>query len=36
MGNARTLGMVDDLQLTGDRFSITLTTFFITYVLFEV
>lgn len=36
MGNAKGLGMTEDLELTGDRFNITLTTFFITYILFEV
>ncbi|KAI9493779.1 major facilitator superfamily domain-containing protein [Zychaea mexicana] len=36
MGNARVLGMEEDLELTGVRFNITLTAFFITYVLFEV
>jgi hypothetical protein len=36
MGNARVLGMANDLDLSGNRFSISLTTFFITYVLFEV
>ncbi|KAI9482734.1 MAG: major facilitator superfamily domain-containing protein [Benjaminiella poitrasii] len=36
MGNARNLGMAADLNLTGNLFSITLTTFFITYVLFEI
>ncbi|KAI8149351.1 major facilitator superfamily domain-containing protein [Fennellomyces sp. T-0311] len=36
MGNAKVLGMEEDLELTGVRFNITLTAFFITYVLFEV
>ncbi|KAI8640259.1 major facilitator superfamily domain-containing protein [Parasitella parasitica] len=36
MGNAKNLGMTEELDLTGNRFSITLTTFFITYVLFEI
>lgn len=36
MGNAKNLGMSQDLELTGYRFSITLTTFFITYVLCEM
>lgn len=36
MGNAKVLGMSEDLVLTGDRFNITLTAFFITYVIFEV
>ncbi|GAN07195.1 major facilitator superfamily protein [Mucor ambiguus] len=36
MGNAKNLGMTEDLGLTGHKFSITLTTFFITYVLFEI
>ena len=36
MGNARVLGMEDELELTGYRFNLALTAFFITYVLFEV
>jgi MFS family permease len=36
MGNAKQLGMTEDLELYGNRFSITLTAFFITYVIFEV
>ncbi|GAB5590705.1 hypothetical protein Unana1_05605 [Umbelopsis nana] len=36
MGNARVLGMTADLDLSGNRFNISLTAFFITYVLFEV
>ena len=36
MGNARILGMGDELELVGNRFNIALTGFFITYVLFEM
>ena len=36
MGNARVLGMEDELELSGYRFNLALTAFFITYVLFEV
>lgn len=36
MGNAKNLGMSSELELTGNRFSLTLTAFFITYVIFEI
>ncbi|KAG2220157.1 hypothetical protein INT45_013855, partial [Circinella minor] len=36
MGNARVLGMEDELDLSGYRFNLALTAFFITYVIFEV
>lgn len=36
MGNARILGMQEDLKLVGYRFNIALTAFFVTYVLFEM
>ncbi|KAJ9666028.1 hypothetical protein H2201_003940 [Coniosporium apollinis] len=36
MGNARILGMQEDLKLVGYRFNIALTAFFVTYVLFEI
>ncbi|KAK9448371.1 major facilitator superfamily domain-containing protein [Limtongia smithiae] len=35
-GNAKLLGLVDDLELTGNRFNIALSAFFVTYILFEV
>ncbi|KAH6695504.1 major facilitator superfamily domain-containing protein [Plectosphaerella plurivora] len=35
MGNAAVLGTREDLNLTGNRFNIALTLFFIPYVLFE-
>ncbi|RDL36438.1 uncharacterized protein BP5553_05790 [Venustampulla echinocandica] len=35
-GNARVLGMEKDLKLTGDRFNIGLSAFYVTYVVFEV
>ncbi|KAF2461797.1 major facilitator superfamily domain-containing protein [Lineolata rhizophorae] len=36
VGNAKILGMEEDLDLTGDRFNIGLTTFFTSYIFFEV
>ncbi|KAI9313785.1 major facilitator superfamily domain-containing protein [Dichotomocladium elegans] len=36
MGNARVLGMENELGLTGNRFNITLTVFFTTYIFFEL
>ncbi|KAH7013993.1 major facilitator superfamily domain-containing protein [Ilyonectria destructans] len=36
MGNAAVLGMREDLDLTGNRFNIALSLFFIPYVLFEI
>jgi len=36
MGNAKIMGMEEDLVLKGYDFNIALTGFFITYVLFEV
>ncbi len=36
MGNARILGMQKELDLVGNRFSISLTAFFVLYMLFEV
>jgi len=36
MGNAAVLGMREDLELTGNRFNIALSLFFITYILFEI
>jgi len=35
-GNARILGMTEDLDMTGDDYNIALFTFFIPYILFEV
>lgn len=36
MGNARILGLEDDINLTGNRFNIALTAFFVTYILFDM
>jgi hypothetical protein len=36
MGNAKIMGMEEDLNLQGFDFNIALTGFFITYILFEV
>lgn len=36
MGNSRILGMEHDLKLFGYRFNIALTTFFITYIAFQM
>lgn len=36
MGNARIMGMAEDIQLTGNRFNIALTAFFTTYIFFEM
>ncbi|KAF1986362.1 MFS general substrate transporter [Aulographum hederae CBS 113979] len=36
MGNARLLGLEEDLDLVGNRFNIALTAFFCTYIVFEV
>lgn len=30
------IGMAEDLDLTGNRFNIGLSAFFVTYILFEV
>ncbi|KIM67023.1 hypothetical protein SCLCIDRAFT_1210483 [Scleroderma citrinum Foug A] len=36
IGNAKLEGMVTQLDLTGDRYNIALTTFFIPYMIFQV
>ncbi|KAI9172818.1 transporter [Paramyrothecium foliicola] len=36
MGNAAVLGMREDLDLTGNRFNIALTMFFVTYITCEI
>lgn len=35
-GNARILGMGDDLELTGNRFNIAMTAFYLSYIVLEV
>ena len=35
-GNARLLGMADDLNLEGYRFNVAMTVFYVSYVLLEV
>jgi hypothetical protein len=35
-GNARILGMADDLDLRGYRFNIAMTLFYISYVILEL
>jgi hypothetical protein len=36
MGNARVLGMEEDADLHGSRFNLTLTAFYISYIVFEM
>lgn len=36
IGNAKSLGLSTDILFEGNNFSISLTTFFITYILFEM
>lgn len=36
MSNALVLGIREDADLTGDRFNISLTLFYVTYILFEI
>jgi len=36
MGNARVLGMEEDADLHGIRFNLTLTGFYISYIVFEM
>lgn len=36
MSNAVVLGMIKDTDLSGNRFNIALTLFFVTYILFEI
>ena len=36
MSNAAVLGIREDANLTGDRFNISLTLFFVTYIIFEI
>lgn len=36
MSNAVVLGLREDTDLTGNRFNIVLTLFFVTYILFEI
>lgn len=36
MGNARVLGMEEDADLQGIRFNLTLTGFYISYIVFEM
>ncbi|KAK9465471.1 major facilitator superfamily domain-containing protein [Lipomyces arxii] len=35
-GNARILGMAADLELTGNRFNIAMSAFYVTYILLEI
>lgn len=36
MSNAVVLGLIEDTNLTGNRFNVALTLFFVTYILFEI
>lgn len=36
MGNARILGLEKDIDLSGNRFNIALTAFFVTYIIFDM
>lgn len=36
MGNAKILGIVEDNNLTGNRYNIILTVFYISYIIFEM
>jgi len=36
MGNARILGLTEDTNLIGNRYNITLTVFYVGYILFEM
>ncbi|OJD30721.1 vitamin h transporter [Diplodia corticola] len=36
IGNAKIAGMMDDLRLTSDEYSVSLIVFFVSYVVFEV
>ncbi|WAO92426.1 MFS domain-containing protein [Fusarium falciforme] len=36
MGNAKVLGLKEDLHLTGNRFNIAMSLFYITYILLEI
>lgn len=36
MSNAVVLGLIEDTDLTGNRFNVALTLFFVTYIIFEI
>ncbi|KAI1308584.1 major facilitator superfamily domain-containing protein [Xylaria venustula] len=36
IGNAKIEGLTDDLNLTGNQYNIFLSTFFVTYIIFEI
>lgn len=36
MGNAKVLGLQEDLGLTGNQFNIAMSVFYITYIVFEM
>ncbi|KAI0964732.1 major facilitator superfamily domain-containing protein [Xylaria arbuscula] len=36
IGNAKIEGLTDDLNLTGNQYNIVLSTFFVTYIIFEI
>jgi hypothetical protein len=36
IGNAKVLGLVQDLRLTGNQFNIALSVFYATYIAFEM
>ncbi|KAI0414708.1 major facilitator superfamily domain-containing protein [Xylaria grammica] len=36
IGNAKIEGLADDLNLTGNQYNVVLSTFFVTYIIFEI